>query len=324
MDPSSLLVENPSQSFEQAALKVFEYQYENCLPYRVFCDHLKRNPAKVSAVEEIPFLPVSLFKDHKIIAKGQQAELTFRSSGTTGSMPSTHHVGQAKLYERAFTIGFETAYGSLKDYVVLGLLPSYLERDDASLVYMVNHWIEDSGQAESGFYLDDLHGLRRLIEKLEKSQRKYLLIGVSFALLDLADLGPLPIRHGIVMETGGMKGRRKELIRADLHTELQKAFGPIAIHSEYGMTELLSQAYSKGDGLFRTPPWMKVLTRQPNDPFHYIEGQTGGVSIIDLANYYSCSFIATQDLGKIHPDGSFEILGRFDQSELRGCNLMVY
>ena len=324
MDPNSLITEHTSNSFTQSALAVFSYQYENCLPFREFCDHLKRKPGNVETLEDLPFLPVELFKSHKLVSSTDAPELIFRSSGTTGSIPSTHFVAKSELYRKSFTSGFESIYGPISDYVILGLLPSYLERQDSSLVYMVDHFIRQSGKPESGFYLDDLKGLRDTILKLESTKTKYLLIGVSFALLDLAEMGPLSIESGIVMETGGMKGRRKELIRSELHKELQKAFGSKAIHSEYGMTELLSQAYSKGNGVFRTPPWMKVLTRQPNDPFKFIEGQTGGVSIIDLANVYSCSFIATQDLGKVHSDGSFEILGRFDQSDLRGCNLMVF
>lgn len=324
MDPSSFLAQKPLAPFEASALAVFAYQYQNCEPYRQFCDHLKRHPSVVSCLEDIPFLPVELFKNYQVISAEKTAELTFRSSGTTGSTPSTHYVAQALLYKQSFVNGFELFYGPIEDCVILGLLPSYLERQDSSLVYMVDHLIKKSKNPESGFYLNDLQALQATIKDLEAREKKYLLIGVSFALLDLAEMGPLKISNGIVMETGGMKGRRKELIRSELHQALQKSFGPVAIHSEYGMTELLSQAYSKGNGLFKTPPWMKVLTRQPNDPFKYINGQTGGVSIIDLANYYSCSFIATQDLGKVYPDGSFEILGRFDQSDLRGCNLMVF
>ena len=323
MNPKELLLNTTAANFLESALQVFAYQYEHCAPYREFCDHLKRDPSNVQKLEDLPFLPVSLFKDHKLIASEKSSELIFRSSGTTGSVPSTHYVVDPSLYELSFTAGFEQRYGLLEDYVILGLLPSYLERQDASLVYMVDHWIKKSGRAESGFYLDDLDQLRTTIEGLEAKAQKYVLIGVSFALLDLASLGPLPIQHGIVMETGGMKGRRKELIRSELHSELKTSFGAKAIHSEYGMTELLSQAYAGETGRFTTPPWMKVLTRQPNDPFEYTQGATGGISIIDLANYYSCSFLATQDLGKIHTDGSFEILGRFDQSDLRGCNLMV-
>lgn len=323
MNPKQLLRDTTAENFLESALKVFEYQYAHCRPYRQFCDYLGRDPERVKQLEDIPFMPVELFKEHRLISDQKFAAITFRSSGTTGSVPSEHFVADPSLYELSFTLGFEKYYGSLNDYVILGLLPSYLERNDASLVYMVDRWIRASGDTRSGFYLDDLAGLRQMVFQLEAENQPYLLIGVSFALLDLAELGPLPVKKGIIMETGGMKGRRKEMIRTELHAELQKAFGPIAIHSEYGMTELLSQAYSKGAGRFTAPPWMKILTRQPNDPFHYHSGGTGGVSVIDLANYYSCSFIATQDLGRVYADGSFEILGRFDQSDLRGCNLMV-
>ena len=323
MDPKQLLRDTTAENFLESALKVFEYQYAHCSPYRQFCDYLGRDPERVTQLEDLPFMPVELFKEHRLISDQKSEAITFRSSGTTGSVPSEHFVADPSLYELSFTLGFEKYYGSLNDYVILGLLPSYLERNDASLVYMVDQWIKTSGDTRSGFYLDDLAGLRQMVIQLEEENQPYLLIGVSFALLDLAELGPLPVKKGIIMETGGMKGRRKEMIRTELHAELQKAFGPIAIHSEYGMTEPLSQAYSKGAGIFTGPPWMKILTRQPNDPFHYLSGGTGGVSVIDLANYYSCSFIATQDLGRVYPDGSFEILGRFDQSDLRGCNLMV-
>ncbi len=309
--------------FFKAAKEVFLYQYKHVAVYREFCDHLKINSNKINHLTDFPFLPISFFKTHRILAKDRKAKLAFTSSGTTGSKTSTHHVADLDLYTTSFYKGFNMFYHNPKDLVILGLLPSYLEREGSSLIYMVDHLIKASNKPESGFYLDNLDTLRAVIKALEASQKKYVLIGVSFALLDLAELGPLPIKHGIVMETGGMKGRRKELIRAALHKELQKAFGPIAIHSEYGMTELLSQAYSNGEGRFSCPPWMRILIRQTNDPFTYIKGQTGGISVIDLANIHSCSFIATQDLGKQLDCGSFEILGRFDNSDVRGCNLMV-
>lgn len=309
--------------FFKAAKKVFQYQYNHVGVYREFCDHLKINPNTIHHLTDFPFLPISFFKSHRILAQDKKVQFTFTSSGTTGSLTSKHHIADLDLYTASFLKGFNTAYNEPENLVILGLLPSYLEREGSSLIYMVDHLIKTSNQPESGFYLDDLDRLRTVINQLEASQKKYVLIGVSFALLDLAELGPLPIKYGVIMETGGMKGRRKELIRAALHKELQKAFGPIPIHSEYGMTELLSQAYSHGEGLFNCPPWMRVLIRQPNDPFTYIKQQTGGISVIDLANLYSCSFIATQDLGKQYNDGSLEILGRFDHSDVRGCNLMV-
>ncbi|MGB7393621.1 MAG: acyl transferase, partial [Pricia sp.] len=255
---------------------------------------------------------------------GMQSEVVFTSSGTTGSLTSRHYVKDIGVYEKSFRKAFFHFYGSISEYCVLALLPSYLEREGSSLIYMVDDLIQKSGHPESGFYLNDLKGLKNQLVQLEASGTKTLLIGVSFALLDLAETYPLKLQNTIIMETGGMKGRRRELIRDELHHILKSAFGVDRIHSEYGMTELLSQAYSKGNGHFETPPWMKILIRDTEDPLTYQPiGKTGGINVIDLANRNSCAFIATQDLGKMHPNGSFEILGRFDHSDVRGCNLMV-
>jgi phenylacetate-coenzyme A ligase PaaK-like adenylate-forming protein len=310
--------------FNEMALKVFKHQFENNKVYRSFCDLLYKHPSELKKVEDIPFLPIQFFKSHDIISSIKEVEATFTSSGTTGQKNSKHLITDLSLYQESFTKAFEGFYGKIEDYVVLALLPSYLERDGSSLIHMVNHMIKSSKSSKSGFYLNNLEALKNTLQSLELQKQKTLLIGVSFALLDFVEKYNMQLSNAIIMETGGMKGRRKELIRNELHSKLKAGFGVKKIHSEYGMTELLSQAYSKGNGVFETPPWMKVLTRDPEDALSIQEqGKTGGINIIDLANINSCSFIATQDLGKVHANGSFEVLGRFDQSDIRGCNLMV-
>lgn len=310
--------------FNTAALEVFKFQFEHNAVYRSFCDLLYKHPSDITAIEQIPFLPIEFFKTHTIVSTNKPAEVTFTSSGTTGSTVSKHHVCDLEVYKQSFRTGFEFFYGSIEDYTVLALLPSYLEREGSSLVYMANDMIVQSKHPESGFYLHDLEALKNTLISLEAKGQKTLLIGVSYALLDLIEAHSFKLKHTIVMETGGMKGQRKELVKSELHSLLKQGFGVDTIHSEYGMTELLSQAYSKGDGIFETPPWMKVLTRDPEDALSIQSiGKSGGITIIDLANINSCAFIATQDLGKLKPDGTFEILGRFDQSDIRGCNLMV-
>ncbi len=305
-------------------IEVFNQQFKNNLIYRSFCDLLYLSPSDIHQIEDIPFLPISFFKNKKVISGNKSTEIIFSSSGTTGSSTSRHHVSDLSIYEQSFLKAFQHFYGAPEDYVILGLLPSYLEREDSSLVYMVDTFIRKSQHPKSGFYLFNHEELHETLIELEASQTKTLLIGVSFALLDFIEKFPQQLKHTIVMETGGMKGRRKELIREDLHSILCEGFGVTQIHSEYGMTELLSQAYSKGDGIFHCPPWMKVLTREMEDPLSIQKtNKTGGLNIIDLANIHSCSFIATQDLGKVHEDGSFEVLGRFDDSDIRGCNLMA-
>lgn len=312
------------QEFEQKALEVFRYQFEHNSVYRSFCDLLYKHPSDITSLEEIPFLPISFFKTHEVVSSQKETQALFTSSGTTGSITSKHHVKDLSLYETSFQKGFTQAYGAIEEYVVLALLPSYLERKGSSLVYMVDHLIQASLHKDSGFYLDDYFALSEKLKRLDAFGKKILLIGVSFALLDLVENHSFSLKNTIVMETGGMKGKRKEMIREELHQILSKGFGVSQIHSEYGMTELLSQAYSKGNGVFTTSPWIKVFTRDPEDPLTILPpSKTGGLNIIDLANIYSCAFIATQDLGTIHPDGSFSILGRFDHSDIRGCNLMV-
>ena len=311
-------------SFNAAALAVFKHQFEHNSVYRSFCDLLYKHPSEVKRVQQIPFLPIQFFKSHTIVSNSKSADATFTSSGTTGSIVSKHFVSDLEIYKQSFRRGFKSFYGAIEEYTVLALLPSYLEREGSSLVYMANDMITQSNQPESGFYLHDLEALKNTLLKLEAKRQKTLLIGVSYALLDLIEAHSFKLKHTTVMETGGMKGQRKELVKSELHTILKHGFGVDKIHSEYGMTELLSQAYSKGDGIFNTPPWMKILTRDPEDALSIQPiGKSGGVNIIDLANINSCAFIATQDLGKIHSNGTFEILGRFDESDIRGCNLMV-
>jgi hypothetical protein len=274
----------------------------------------------------MPYLPVGFFRDHSVVTGPMPSDPTiFTSSSTTGSLPSRHFVTDPELYRNSFLNGFNQFYGDPSQYAFLALLPGYLERPGSSIIYMMEHFIKMTEKNGSGFYLDDMEGLKERILKIrEEGKHRILLFGVSFALLEMAENYPVNLNGHIIMETGGMKGRRKELVRQELHEILCDAFHVDSIHSEYGMTELLSQAYSKGSGIFRTPPWMKVLIRDINDPLTILPpGETGGINIVDLANLHSCAFIATQDLGKIYEDGSFEVLGRFDNSDIRGCNLMV-
>ncbi|QQL48635.1 LuxE/PaaK family acyltransferase [Mucilaginibacter ginkgonis] len=313
------------QQFQESALQVFQYQAQNCTIYRQFIKGLGINASAITRVEHIPFLPVEFFKAHKVTSDENPAKVTFTSSGTTGMITSSHYVTDVSWYEQSFRKTFNHFYGDIKDYCVLALLPAYLEREGSSLIYMAQDMINQSQNPDSGFYLynhEDLYA--QLIEQQQKNQPT-LLLGVTFALLDFADKYQIDFPELIVMETGGMKGRRKEMIREELHGILTKAFGVNHIHSEYGMTELLSQAYSKGDGIFNCPPWMQIITRDTNDPLTILNApnKTGGVNIIDLANINSCSFIATQDLGKTFADRSFEIIGRFDNADIRGCNLLI-
>ena len=312
------------QQFTKKALEVFNYQFKNNKVYRSFCDLLYVHPSDISTIEEIPFLPIQFFKSREVVSSLDKVEAVFNSSGTTGTTTSRHLVTDLSLYEASYLKGFHHFYGNIKEYVVLALLPNYLERKGSSLVYMVNDLIQKTENPESGFYLNNLDELAQKLVALDKKGQKVLLIGVSFALLDLIEKYQFNLKNTLVMETGGMKGRRKELIRVELHALLKKGFSVRKIHSEYGMTELLSQAYSKGNGVFETPPWMKILTRDTEDALKILpQEKTGGINVIDLANYNSCSFIATQDLGRVHGNDTFEIIGRFDNSDLRGCNLMV-
>jgi len=310
--------------FDEFSLEIFQFQAKNCSVYKEFLSYLRVDINEIKSINQIPYLPIQFFKSHKIVSSQKRIERTFLSSGTTGSLQSKHYVTDISIYEKSFNKGFEYFYGNIEEYTVLALLPSYLERDGSSLIYMANDLIKKSKKPKSGFYLNNLDELQKTLSKLDEKGDKVLLIGVSFALLDLVENHQFQLKNTVIMETGGMKGRRKELIREELHQILCAGFGVEKIHSEYGMTELLSQAYSKGNGIFECPPWMKILTRDTEDALTILpQGKSGGINVIDLANINSCSFIATQDLGKTYENNTFEVLGRFDNSDIRGCNLMV-
>jgi len=324
MDKTEIFSISNDRQFVTAALEVFQYQAKNCRVYRDFIGGLRVDPQGVSTIEQIPFLPIEFFKSHNVLSSAKDAEVTFTSSGTTGVVTSRHFVTDVSLYIQSFRKAFSLFYGDLASYCILALLPSYLEREGSSLVYMVDDLIRQSGNPDSGFFLYDHEKLYEQLKKQQAANQPTLLIGVTFALLDFIENYTLDFPELIVMETGGMKGRRKEMIREDLHEQLCKGFGVYAIHSEYGMTEMLSQAYSKGNGVFTCPPWLRIIARDPNDPMTLVTGgRAGGINVIDLANINSCSFIATQDLGRIYSDNSFEVLGRFDNSDIRGCNLLI-
>ena len=316
-------VSNQKQ-FEKIALKVFRFQYENNLVYNEFCNLMNVKVHEVKSLQQIPFLPIQFFKSHSVVSNKNPYQETFTSSGTSGIITSRHHVTDTSIYEESYQRGFAQFYGNIQDYAILALLPSYLEREGSSLIYMVKNLIEATNNKESGFYLHNYEDLINKLITLDASGQNVILIGVTYALLDLIEKHQFQLKNTFIMETGGMKGKRKEMIREDLHHQLCNGFGVSAIHSEYGMTELLSQAYSLGEGVFECPSWMQILIRDTEDALSYIEnGKTGGINVIDLANINSCSFIATQDLGKKNPNNSFEVLGRFDNSDIRGCNLMV-
>ncbi|MBL7963052.1 MAG: acyl transferase [Flavobacteriales bacterium] len=333
MQQRPFAVDGPG-AFNALALELFQLHARHNPIYRDYVHALGVVPEQVVRMEDIPFLPIGLFRSHRVLLEGLEPALTFTSSGTTllrqgfgGGAPaatSSHHLPWPALYERSFREGFRLAYGDPKEWRIIALLPGYLERPGSSLVYMAEHLISATGDPHSGTYLYRYDEVADLLCRSEEEGKRTLLLGVTFALLDLAAQHPKPLRHTTVMETGGMKGRRPELVREELHRILQDAFHLPSIHSEYGMTELLSQAYSTGGGRYTCPPWMRVLLREPNDPFaRPATGRTGGIDVIDLCNSASCPFIRTQDLGRLHADGSFEVLGRFDNSDLRGCNLMV-
>lgn len=309
-----------NSSFESVALKIFQYQAINNNVYKTYLKFLNVNPNNVKNLSQIPFLPIEFFKHQDVVCKSKNIDIVFTSSGTSGKQ-SKHIVNDLSIYMKSFTSGFEHFYGNIMDYTILALLPSYMERSGSSLIYMCEKLIKYSEKKESGFYLKEHQELSNLLLELERQNRKTLLIGVSFALLDFVEKYSVKLKNTIVMETGGMKGKREEMVREQLHSILCKHFNLPKIHSEYGMTELLSQAYSKGDGIFESPPWMHISCRDANDPLSNNK-KTGGINIIDLANVYSCSFIASQDLGKIHKNDTFEVVGRFDASDIRGCNLM--
>lgn len=313
------------EAFNELALKIFRFQYETNAIYHEFSNLLRKDPINTGHYLQVPFLPISLFRDQKIISGDDpEYDKIFTSSRTTGSTPSRHYIKDLKLYEESFTRSFKLFYGEPEKFRFLALLPGYLERQGSSLVYMLDYLIRKTRRNGSGFFLHDMVSLKNQLLEQRSDPGTTILFGASYALIDFAENFPVDISGVTVMETGGMKGRRKEMIREELHNILCRGLNVERIHSEYGMTELLSQAYSSVKGIYSTPPWMKILIRDVNDPLQFLSyGQTGGISIIDLANLYSCSFIATQDLGILHEDGSFEVVGRFDDSDARGCNLMV-
>ncbi len=312
------------KQFNDAALAVFRHQAACCVPYHQFITHLNIQTDQVTREADIPYLPINFFKSHRVVSNTDAEEIIFSSSGTTGQIQSRHFVTDLKVYEDSFNKAFEQFYGKVNDICLLALLPSYLERDGSSLIYMIDALLHQSKHPDSGYFLHNHEELYHKLTALKKAGQKTILIGVTYALLDFLELYQLDFPDLIVMETGGMKGKRKEMVREELHEILKSGFGVDAIHSEYGMTELLSQAYSSGNGIFDCPNWMKIVLRDTNDPLTLLNSnQTGGINIIDLANINSCSFIATQDLGRLLPGGSFEVLGRFDNADIRGCNLLV-
>ena len=316
-------IQNESQ-FNETAIELFQYQYANNKVYHDYVDYLSVSTASVKHYTSIPFLPIQFFKSQNVVSSSKAPEITFTSSGTTGMINSQHHVFDMSWYEESYRKCFELFYGDIKNIAVLALLPSYLERDGSSLIYMVDDLIKLSNQPKSNYFLYNHDDLLNTLLELKQSNTKTILIGVTYALLDFVEKNNIDFPNLIVMETGGMKGKRKEMIREELHNILKDGFGVNHIHSEYGMTELLSQGYSHGEGLFFTPPWMKILLRDTNDPLSLLDNRsTGAINVIDLANVDSCAFIATQDLGKLHKNDAFEILGRFDNADIRGCNLLV-
>ncbi|MEQ1796932.1 MAG: acyl transferase [Lacibacter sp.] len=317
------LFEVNAANFSTAAHNAFHFQYESNAVYQSFCKALKVDVEKVPSDQQIPFLPIGFFKTHNIVSTTFQPEAVFESSGTSQTVQSKHAVKSLAVYEDSFFNAFQLQYGSPENWCFIGLLPSYLERSHSSLVYMVKRLMDESQHLNNGFYLNEFDKLYDTLKLLETNGQQTMLIGVTFGLLDFAEKYQLHCYNTTIMETGGMKGRREELTREEVHQALKKSFGVKTIHSEYGMTELLSQAYSTGDGLFHCPPWMKVLVRDEDDPLQMHTSGKGALNIIDLANLYSCCFIATDDVGEVYEDGSFRVLGRMDNSDIRGCSLLA-
>lgn len=313
---------NSSTITDEQVLEVFRFQYKHNLVYHEWCNHLNINVEDITAITQIPFLPISFFKTHKVVSGEFEPQLIFESSGTTQTFNSRHYVKDADIYKQSFTKGFEQFYGNIDEYCILGLLPNYLERGNSSLVKMVSDLIHLSHHSQSGFYLYNFNKLKNVLFDLERNKQKTLLLGVTFALLDFAQQFSLQLNNTIVMDTGGMKGRKKELTRNEVHVFLENKLGIEKIHSEYGMTELLSQAYSKEEGKYQCPHWMKVMVRDENDPLQIMHKGKGLLNVVDLANIYSCSFIATDDVANINKN-YFEIFGRLDNSDLRGCSLLA-
>jgi phenylacetate-coenzyme A ligase PaaK-like adenylate-forming protein len=325
VDPGSInnIFSTDAADFDNRCLEMFRFQYDNNQIYRQWCDALGRTAGNVDSLEAVPFLPISFFKTNKVVTADFDAAVVFESSGTTATTSSRHYVKDVAMYRQSFLQAFHQFYGDPSDYCILALLPSYLERGGSSLVYMVNELISQSKHPDSGFYLHEYEALAAKLSALERSGQQTILFGVTYALLDFAEAHPMQLQNTTIIETGGMKGRKKEMTRWEVHQILQHQFGLKDIHSEYSMTELLSQAYSAGDGKFHCPSWMKILVRSEDDPLEVKQQGRGVVNIIDLANVYSCSFIATDDAGILHHDGSFEVLGRVDNSDVRGCSLLV-
>ena len=314
-----------AESAASIALEVYHFQFHNNPLYRKYCEVIHRTPSRVRSIIDIPFLPISFFKTHPVKTTDFVEELLFKSSGTTGHHTSFHYVKDSSLYRRSFLSAFQKAFGEVEEFVILGLLPSYLSQGNSSLVYMVDELIRLSRKTDSDFFLNEWDRLHETVSRLEAAGQKSLLFGVTYALLDFAAARPLTLNHTRIIETGGMKGRGKEMTKSELYGVLGQAFGVETIYSEYGMTELLSQAYAR-NGLFTSPPWMQVFLREETDPFRILEPSkpiTGVINLMDLANLYSCSFIATDDIGRLYPDGRFEVLGRLDNSDIRGCSQLV-
>lgn len=311
-----------NENFENLALSIFKLQFEQIEVYQEYCKIMGKSPDSVQSLSDIPFLPIDIFKTHHVISKSAIPELIFESSATTGQTTSKHQIIDVSIYETSFLKTFKMFYGAPDEYIFLALLPSYLERNNSSLVYMTDRLIKESKNTQSGFFMNNFEELNNQIQLSKNSEKKIFLIGVTYALLDFSEQYPQDLSNATVMETGGMKGRRKEMVRDEIHTFLKNKLKVEKVHSEYGMTELLSQAYSKGDGIFSCPPWMKVFIRDSYDPTQFSETGSGGINVIDLANINSCSFIATGDLGRKTNKDSFEVLGRLQDAEVRGCNLM--
>lgn len=324
MEFSQIFGINSDEQFAQLAIETFNQQFCHVKVYHDYVSLLGINPNNVKTIEQIPFLPIQFFKTHTVIAENQNPQITFTSSGTTGSETSKHHVSNLSIYEESFTRGFKHFYGNPSDYCILALLPAYLERTGSSLIYMADSLIKQSGNKHSGFYLNQYDQLAQTMKQFDAEGQKCLLLGVSFALLDMTEKFQLNLQNTTIMETGGMKGRRKEILREELHATLCKSFGVEAIHSEYGMTELLSQAYSKGNGIFACPPWMRVLIRETSDPLSVHISGNGAINIIDLANQNSCAFIQTEDAGRAFANRTFSVQGRMENAPMRGCNLLVF
>lgn len=317
------LFDEPAHKLSGFALEAFLFQRKQNRVYEQFCELLPVKKQPVTRLEDLPFLPIRFFKSHQVVSRASDNFTVFESSGTTQSIPSRHYVADPFLYQQSFLKGFERVYGQPQHWCILGLLPSYLERQHSSLVYMVEHLMQKSAHPLNGFYLHNHEELFHALLQLEQQQQPVLLFGVTFALLDFANRYPAQLRYTTVIETGGMKGRREELLREEVHIQLKQQLGLREVHSEYGMTELLSQAYSKGNGLFECPPWMKVLVRQEDDPLSVAQEGKGALNIIDLANSNSCCFLATDDVGEVYADGTFRVLGRLDNSDVRGCSLLA-